>query len=76
MTESSQPAQTEGSDQLKTYARIFRQLPRKTAAELVAAVASDPELSGRRTVIAQAAMLASFGHAMGWIDEEPEGADE
>lgn len=75
MTEPNQPAQTEGSDPLQTYARIFRQFPRKTSAELVAAVASDPELSGRRTVIAQAAMLASFRHAMGWIGEEQQAAE-
>lgn len=58
----------EDRDRLTAYAQIFKKLPRKTAAELVAAISTDPELQGRRTVIAQAAVLVSFGHAMGWTD--------
>jgi hypothetical protein len=54
-------------ERLAAYAQIFKQLPRKTAAELVAAITNDPELHGRTTVIAQAAVLVSAGHGLGWI---------
>lgn len=57
-------------DQLATYTRIFKQLPRETVAELAAAVTTDPVLHGRRTAIAQAAMLVSVGHALGWNGPE------
>ncbi|MFD8839808.1 hypothetical protein [Streptomyces griseofuscus] len=57
-------------DQLTEYARILRQLPRQAAIELVAAIVADPELRDRSTVIAQAAMLVSAGHRLGWINEE------
>ncbi|MFK0140679.1 hypothetical protein [Streptomyces murinus] len=59
-----------GQEQLTKYARILRQLPRQAAAELVAAVITDPELSDRKTVIAQAAILVSAGHRLGWINED------
>jgi len=57
-------------DEITTYTRIFKQLPRETVAELVAAVTTDPVLHGRRTAIAQAAMLVSVGHALGWHGPE------
>lgn len=57
-------------DQLDTYVRIFKQLPRETVAELVATVTIDPDLHGRRTAIAQAAMLVSVGWGLGWHDPE------
>ncbi|MGW7617464.1 hypothetical protein ACWGLG_16660 [Streptomyces antimycoticus] len=56
----------DGQERLKTYAKIFRQLPREAAAELVAAMTTDPELEGRKTVIAQAALGTSVGHRLGW----------
>ena len=60
-------------DQLDTYVRIFKQLPREAVAELVVAMTTDPALHGRRTAIAQAAMLVSVGHRFGWTDsEEPQ----
>lgn len=55
-------------DRLAAYTRIFKQLPREAATELIAALTTDPDLTGRRTVIAQAALLVSFGHAMDWTD--------
>lgn len=60
-----------GRDQLDTYVRIFKQLPREAVAELVAAVTTDPALHGRRTALAQAAMLVSVGHRLGWHDALP-----
>lgn len=61
-----------GRDQLDTYVRIFKQLPREAVAELVSAMTVDPHLHGRRSAIAQAAMLVSVGHQLGWTDpEEP-----
>lgn len=54
---------------LAAYTRIFKQLPRETVAELVATIATDPALYGRRTAIAQAAMLVSAGHHLGWATE-------
>lgn len=57
-------------DQLDTYVRIFKHLPRETVAELVAAATTDPDLHGRRTAIAQAAMLVSVGWGLGWHDTE------
>lgn len=59
-------------DQLDTYVRIFKQLPRETVAELVAAITTDPALHGRRTAITQAAMLVSVGWGLGWHEEDPE----
>lgn len=64
------PETTASRDQLGTYTRIFKQLPRETVAELVAAVTTDPDLHGRRTAIAQAALLVSVGHHLGWGDTE------
>lgn len=58
-------------DDLGTYARIFKQLPREAVAELVAAVTADPALHGRRTALVQAAMLVSVGHRF-WIDDGTE----
>lgn len=58
------------TDHLAAYTRILKQLPRQAVAELVAAVTTDPELHGRRTAIAQASMLVSVGHRMGWADAE------
>lgn len=63
-------------DRLAEYARLFRHLPRTVAAELVAEVASDPDLQGRKTVIAQAAVLVSAGHRLGWIHDETQQAGE
>lgn len=60
---------TTGRDQLDTYVRVFKQLPRTAVAELVVEMATDPDLHGRRTAIAQAAMLVSVGHRMGWTEE-------
>lgn len=60
-----------GRDQLDTYVRIFKQLPREAVAELVSAVTTDPDLHGRRTALAQAAMLVSVGHQLGWTTEQP-----
>ena len=59
-------------DQIDTYVRIFKQLPRGAVAELVAAMTVDPALHGRRTAIAQAAMLVSVGHRFGWTTEGPQ----
>jgi hypothetical protein len=54
------------SDQLGVYTQIFKQLPRGHAALLVAAVTTDPQLADRQTAIAQAALLVSLGHRLGW----------
>lgn len=71
MTPSTVAPDTNG-DALATYTRIFKQLPRETVAELVVAVTTDPALHGRRTSIAQAAMLVSVGWGLGWhASEEP-----
>ena len=59
-----------GRDQLDTYVRIFKLLPRQVVAELVVAMTTDPALHGRRTAIAQAAMLVSVGHRLGWTNVE------
>ena len=61
---------TDPGDLLGVYTRIFKQLPREAVALLVATVTGDPDLHGRRTTIAQAAMLVSLGHRMGWTDGE------
>lgn len=60
-------------DQLDIYVRIFKHLPREAVAELVAAMSEDPDLHSRRTVIAQAAMLVSVGHRLGWPDGQQNG---
>ena len=60
-------------DQLDAYVRIFKRLPRETVASLVAAMAVDPDLHGRRTAIAQAAMLVSVGHQLGWTEKQQDG---
>lgn len=60
---------TDPSDLLGVYTQIFKHLPREAVALLVATVAADPEMHGRRTALAQAAMLVSLGHRMGWTDE-------
>jgi len=70
MTPSTVTSDT-SRDQLDTYMRIFKQLPRETVAELVVAVTTDPALHGRRTALTQAAMLVSVGHRFGWHDEDP-----
>ncbi|MEU8756247.1 hypothetical protein AB0C88_37745 [Streptomyces chartreusis] len=67
MTPSDTPPITP-IDLLGVYSQIFKKLPRETAALLVATVATDPELHGRRTAIAQAAMLVSAGHRLGWTE--------
>ncbi|MFE0472580.1 hypothetical protein ACFW2V_13295 [Streptomyces sp. NPDC058947] len=67
MTPGAEPPTTQ-SDLLGVYTRIFKQLPRETAALLVATVTADPELNGRQTVLAQAALLVSTGHRLGWTD--------
>ena len=61
---------TDSRDLMGVYTRIFKQLPRETVALLVATVTADPELHGRRTAIAQAAMLVSVGHRLGWTETE------
>jgi len=71
MTPSTVTAET-GRDQLDVYVRIFKQLPREAVAELVAMVATDPALHGRRTALAQAAMLVSVGHRLGWNEPRPD----
>lgn len=53
---------------LAAYAKIFKQLPRPAAAQLLAIIATDPELADRQTVIAQAAVLVTAGHRLGWVD--------
>lgn len=60
---------TDSRDLMGVYTRIFKQLPRETVALLVATVTADPELHGRQTAIAQAAMLVSVGHRMGWTEQ-------
>lgn len=69
MTPSTVTAEV-GRDQLDVYVQIFKQLPREAVAELVVAMTTDPALHGRRTAIAQAAMLVSVGHRFGWVDGE------
>jgi hypothetical protein len=59
-----------GRDELDAYVRIFKQLPRQAVAELVVAMTTDPALHGRRTAVAQAAMLVSVGHRIGWTNSE------
>jgi hypothetical protein len=54
---------------LAAYAKIFKQLPRPAAAQLLAIVATDPELADRQTVIAQAAVLVTAGNRLGWNEE-------
>lgn len=61
---------TDSRDLLNVYTRIFKQLPREMVALLVATVTADPQLHGRRTALAQAAMLVSVGHRFGWHDDE------
>jgi hypothetical protein len=57
---------------VRPYLRIFKQLDRQAAAELMTLMAADPELKGRMAVV-QAATMTSLGHAMGWMDgEQPE----
>ncbi|HEY6114345.1 MAG TPA: hypothetical protein VI172_00150 [Candidatus Dormibacteraeota bacterium] len=62
---------TDPDDLMGVYTRIFKQLPRETVALLVATVAVDPELHGRRTALAQAAMLVSVGRRLGWTGRDP-----
>ncbi|MGW8679591.1 hypothetical protein ACWGNN_00730 [Streptomyces sp. NPDC055817] len=57
------------SEQLGVYTQIFKQLPRESAALLVAAVTTDPQLNDRQTAIAQAALLVSVGHRLGWTND-------
>lgn len=75
MTPSTLTRET-NRDELGVYVKIFKQLPRETVAGLVAAMAVDPDLQGRRTAIAQAAMLVSVGHQLGWTDPQQNGAQQ
>jgi hypothetical protein len=59
---------TDSRDLMGVYTHIFKQLPRETAALLVATITADPELHGRPTALAQAALLVSAGHRLGWTD--------
>lgn len=65
MTPDVEPPTAPG-ELLGTYTQIFKQLPREAAALLVATVTIDPQLHGRRTDVAQAALLVSVGHRLGW----------
>ncbi|MGW5636475.1 hypothetical protein [Streptomyces sp. NPDC003832] len=56
-------------DQLRVYLRIFKQLPREAASDLAAAVTADPDMHGRQTALAQAALLVTVGHHLGWAAE-------
>lgn len=56
-------------DLMGAYTQIFKRLPRETVALLVATITTDPEMHGRRTALAQAAMLVSVGHRLGWTEE-------
>lgn len=69
MTPGDSPPITD-RDQFDVYVKIFKQLPRQYAALLVAAVTTDPDLHGRRTALAQAALLVSAGHRLGWADPQ------
>lgn len=62
---------TDSRDLLGAYTQIFKRLPRETVALLVATVTADPQLHGRQTALAQAALLVSVGHRLGWATEEP-----
>lgn len=57
------------ADLLNAYAAVFKQLPRKTAAELVATLMRDP-LVPKKSAISQAAVLASVAYGMGWTTEK------
>lgn len=67
MTPGAEPP-TDSSDLLGAYTQIFKRLPRETAALLVATVTADPQMHGRQTALAQAALLVSAGHRLGWTD--------
>lgn len=54
---------------VRPYLRIFKQLSRESAAELMTLLAADPELNGAMAVV-QAATMTSLAHAMGWTDEQ------
>jgi len=58
----------ESRDLMSAYTQIFKRLPRETVALLVATITTDPERHGRRTALAQAAMLVSVGHRLGWTE--------
>lgn len=55
------------SDRTQSYARIFRQLPRAAAADLLAAIANDPGLTAK-SEIALGSSMATFANAM-WSKE-------
>lgn len=55
---------------VRPYLRIFKQLDRQSAAELMTLMAADPELKGAMAVV-QAATMTSLAHAMGWVDGKP-----
>lgn len=55
------------SDRTQSYARIFRQLPRAAAADLLAAIATDPDLTAT-SEIALGSSMATFANAM-WPKE-------
>jgi hypothetical protein len=59
---------TDAGDLMAVYTRIFKHLPREVVALLVATVTADPDLHGRQTALAQAALLVSLGHRLGWTD--------
>lgn len=67
MTPDAEPP-TDSRDLIGVYTHIFKKLPRETAALLVATVTADPQMHGRQTALAQAAMLVSAGHRLGWTD--------
>lgn len=48
------------------YTRVFKQLPRAAAAELLATMTRDPQISPTTPVMLAAAMVVT-GHGMGWI---------
>lgn len=56
---------------VRPYLRIFRQLDRQSAAELMTLMAADPELKGAMAVV-QAATMTSLAYAMGWVDGKEE----
>lgn len=60
-------------ERMKGYIKIFKRLDRKSAAELMTLVVSDPQVSPKSD-LGQAAVLVSFGHGMGWMDDKPKEA--
>ena len=52
-------------DILKRYVQIFKQLPRAAAAELVALMAEDPQITGSPEYFQAAALTVAGNHLFG-----------